>query len=247
MRSCYNTRLMKGAVLNFTRWGLLAVVALAGWVHYRGMLSWVVGQIGDSSGDMAYAWVIMIVSLFAVCVQCGELGKAAGLPSWRGFGWACLFLALAWLGAWGGYNRVSQVSAIGLIWAVPYAFWGRGIGRLMLFPAWFLLFTVPLAIDDVVFCLRMFSADAVAAVLNEMGLTVVRFDTALLSFMPGVEFLRMDVSPFGDVRLLVTAAEGGTVLFSPDVEVARTVAGLHSVVHPLGTMAEAGVVVRSSS
>ncbi|MCL1921230.1 MAG: hypothetical protein FWG50_09175 [Kiritimatiellaeota bacterium] len=57
--------------------------------------------------------------------------RAAGSPSLRGFGWVLLFLAVAWFGASGGHERVRLVSLIGLLWPVPYALRGKGVGRLL--------------------------------------------------------------------------------------------------------------------
>ena len=206
------------------------------------MLSWVAGQIRDPAVEMSHARVIPFTCVFAVFLGWwrGEIRKAAGLPSWRGFGWACLFLALAWIGAWGGYNRVSQVSAIGLIWSVPYAFWGRGVGRVMLFPAWILLFTVPLALDGFILHLRAFSADAAAAALNGFGIKVVRLGTVLLSFMPGVEPIGVIADQHNFPCALITVTGSGIVLFAPD----EFVAGIDSrnVVRSLAGMAEAGLL-----
>ena len=190
-------------VLNFARWVLLAAVALAGWFHYRGALASVMLLLRDLAADnMAHVWLIPLISVVVVCLRRREFRDAAGLPSWRGFGWVLGFLALAYLGASGGHGRVSQISMIGLIWSVPYALWGRGIGSLMLFPAWVLLFTVPVALDDVILLLRKLAAAASVDVLSGLGMPVSRSGTDIIVKTPGSKFTLDVADPCSGIRVV---------------------------------------------
>jgi len=193
---------MKGTTLNFTRWVLLAVIALSGWFHYRGMLSSVVAHIQAPDEEMTHALVAPLISLSAIMLRCRKFRKEAGLPSWRGFGWVVFFLVVAWVGAGGGYGRVSQVSMIGLIWSIPYAFWGRGVGRLMLFPVWFLLFTVPVSLDGLIVHLRIIAAVGAVGILNGFGMEIVREGTLIFSQVEGAEFYLDVADPCSGIRSL---------------------------------------------
>ena len=53
---------MKGTGLIFIRWVLLAVIVLAGWVHYRGVLSSVVVHIQKPDGETAHILIAPFVS-----------------------------------------------------------------------------------------------------------------------------------------------------------------------------------------
>ena len=175
---------MCGKGMALARWALLAAAVLLGGLHYRGMLASVVTHVLNPEEEMLYALLAPAVSLLTMVGQRKRFRRAAGLPSRRGFGWVLAFLALAWLGARGGYERVSQVSMIGLIWSVPFALWGKGVGKLMLFPAWFLLFTVPVAspaFDAFKLSLRTFDSEAAACILAGFGAKVSCEETVIWS------------------------------------------------------------------
>ena len=195
---------MRNTYLTPLRWFLLAVLTLLGWFHYRTMLSYTIVFIQAPIEDMSHAWVIPVVSIGAIWLQRDEFRKAAGLPSWRGLGWACLFLVVAWFGAKGGQARIEQVSMIGLIWSIPYALWGRDIGRLMLFPAGFLLFTVPISsyLDFFTVHLRMLSSGMATAILNGFGAEIERMGTSVRSYAPGHEFSVDVADPCSGIRSL---------------------------------------------
>ena len=58
----------------------------------------------------------------------------------------------------------------------------------MLFPAWFLLFTIPVALGDVILHLRMLAAVGAVGILNGFGMEIVREGTFLFSQVEGAEF-----------------------------------------------------------
>ena len=191
--------------LDWTRWGVVCVLLAMGWLHYEGMIRYTIGMIKDPIEDLGHAWIIPVVSLYALYYQRGEFRRLAGMPSWRGLGWVLLFLAVAWFGARGGQARIAQISMIGLIWSVPYAFWGREVGRLMLFPAWFLLFTVPFSsfLDVFTVYLRMRSSEMATGILNGLGMDIERSGTAIFSKTSGAEFSVDVADPCSGIRSLV--------------------------------------------
>ena len=176
--------------LMMMKWILLVFFAVLGWFHYRGMFASVVGHIGNSLEYMGHVFAVPIFSLWSVVWRRGEFRKAAGAWSYRGCGWVCLFLMVAWVADGCGYERVNQISLIGLLWSVPYALWGREVGRLMLFPAWVFLFTVPLTLvlDGFIGFLRTFAAATAVGILNGFGMEIMREGTLVGALTPGKEF-----------------------------------------------------------
>ncbi len=190
--------------LDRVRWIALAVIIVAACFHYRFMFRHLMILFGDALEDMSHGYVVPFVSLWALWRQRQALRPAAMQPSWAGAAWVTLILAAAWLGHRGGQSRIELVSFIGLVWALPYAFWGREVERLMRFPAAFLLFMVPIStfVDFITMYLRMASVVMATGVLNGFGLAVERSGTALYSQVPGGTF-NVDVAePCSGIRSL---------------------------------------------
>lgn len=190
--------------LDLTRWLVLALLIVFGWFNYRDMISYTLMMFAAPIEDMSHGWVVPFVSLYVMWMQRKAFRAAAGLPAWSGAAWVCLFMTVAWFGGRGGQARLEQVSLIGLIWAVPYALWGSGVARLMLFPAAFLLFTVPVSsfLDFFTIHLRILASSLATGILNGFGLNVERSGTALFSRAAGAEF-NVDVAdPCSGIRSL---------------------------------------------
>jgi exosortase len=114
------------------------------------------------------------------------------------------FLTLCWFGSRGQQERLEQLSLIGLCWSVPYALWGRQVGRLLRLPAAYLLFIIPLAsyLDFFTIHLRILASTLSVALLNGFGLHVIQSGTALISRLAGAEF-NVDVAdPCSGIRSL---------------------------------------------
>lgn len=187
-----------------TRWLALAVIAFAAVFNYQNMFRYTAYLFNHPLEDMSHGWVVPFVSLFVLWRERRDLRAATGRPSWMGAACVAFFLAVAWLGGRGEQSRIEQVSLIGLVWAIPYAFWGRGVERLMRFPAAYLIFTVPLssAVDFFTVRLRMAAVSMATGVLNGLGMAVERSGTALFSHAPGGTF-NVDVAdPCSGIRSL---------------------------------------------
>ncbi|MCL2105061.1 MAG: exosortase/archaeosortase family protein [Kiritimatiellaeota bacterium] len=196
---------LREKVLNVSRWMVLAVFLVAGCFLYRGMLTWLIGRVTDPAEDMPLVWLSLSFFLFAVWTQRGNIRNVAGTPSWRGAGWICCFLAMAWFGMrGGGHMCLQQVSLIGLIWAVPYALWGKGVGQIILFPAWFLLFTVPVSssLEGFILSLRTFAAWATTGILSGFGQDIGHSGTTIFSKTPGHEIRMIVADPCSGIRAI---------------------------------------------
>ncbi len=190
--------------LNRVRWLALAVMAVVAGFNYRYMISFTMVMFASPLEDMSHGWMVPFVSLYVLWRQRKAIREAAASPCWGGAFWVALFLAVAWFGGRGGQSRLEQVSFIGLCWAVPYAFWGRGLERLLRFPAAYLAFTIPVSsfIDFFTIHLRIFSSSLATSLLNGVGVAVERSGTALFSRVPGATF-NVDVAdPCSGIRSL---------------------------------------------
>ena len=190
--------------LDLFRWLALAVLAVAAGFNYRYMFDFTMVMFASPLEDMSHGWLVPFVSLYVLWTQRQAIRAAAGEPDWRGAAWVLLFLTVAWFGGRGGQSRLEQISFIGLVWAVPYAFWGRGVERSLRFPAAYLAFTIPVSsfIDFFTIHLRILSSSLATGLLNGVGVAVERSGTALFSRVPGAEF-NVDVAdPCSGIRSL---------------------------------------------
>lgn len=189
---------------DYVRWTLFFVLIVFAWFNYYDMFQYSIYMFNKPDEDMSHGWVVPFFSAYAIWRVRKQFVIVAGAPSGRGLFWVGVSLALAWIGGRGGQLRIDQLSFIGLVWSVPYAFWGKGVARLMLFPAGYLLFTVPLtnAMDFFTIYLRLFSSGTATAILNGFGMAIERSGTALFSKVPGREF-NVDVAdPCSGIRSL---------------------------------------------
>ena len=195
---------MDGKRLNWTRGAVVALLIVLGWINYRYMILYTMHMFSDPLEDMSHGWLVPFVSVYVIWRQRKAFRLAAGLPSWRGFLYVCLSMALCWLGSRGEQSRIEQVSLIGLLWSVSYALWGKEVARLMLFPAGFLVFTIPVSsfTDFFTIHLRILSSSIATGILNGFGLNIERSGTALFSRAAGAGF-NVDVAdPCSGIRSL---------------------------------------------
>ena len=204
------------------KWLVVGILAVAAFVNYRAMFEYTMVMFSSPIEDMSHGWVVPFFSVYVVWRQRDQWKAVAGGVSWMGVFFTAFALVLAFFGARGGQSRMEQLSFILMVWSVPYALWGRGVARLMAFPAAFLLFTIPVSsfLDVFTIHLRMFSTTLATALLNGVGIAVERSGTALFSRVPGAEF-NVDVAdPCSGIRsmfamMALTAAFAYFFLRSP--------------------------------
>jgi len=169
---------------------LFALLLPLFWLMYRTMLVHVMQMFNEPLESMSHGWLIPFVSLYALWLQRRELQRTASTPSWTGGIFVLLALGVFWLGSRGGQSRIEQVSLIGLLWAVPFAFWGGGVARRLIFPVGFLVFTIPITslLDIFTVTLRLLSTSVVCVLMNGIGYEIQRMGNTLFSRMPGAEF-----------------------------------------------------------
>lgn len=135
---------------------------------------------GEPREDMAHGWFVPLFSLAILWMRRREIAQGAGAPSLCGLVSLLIGLFLFAVGTLGDQVRITHIAAIWSLWSIAYALWGRRLAREVLFPAAFLLFTVPMSfLDAVTVKLRMAIAVAASVLLNGFGLPVSRSGTGL--------------------------------------------------------------------
>ena len=186
------------------RLGAFAVTVVCMLVGFVGMYSLLRAVFSDPYEDMSHGWLVPIFSLYVLWTQRQELKKAVGAPSVWGF-LACLpCIGVALIGSRGMQVRFEQLGFIGLCMALPWAFYGRRVAKCCVFPALFLLFTVPMTsyLDAVTIHLRLFASGTAFVMLRGFGVDVVQVGTAIVS--QGTRPFSIDVAePCSGLRSLV--------------------------------------------
>ena len=129
--------------------------------------------------DMSFGWYVPLFSLYVVWTERAKIRASLGAPSWTGLLVALPFLALGFLGVRGIQLRFEIVAFVGLLIAVPWAFFGKETAKAVLFPALFLLFCIPLAtfLDVVTVHLRLLASSTAFAVARGLGADIVQQGT----------------------------------------------------------------------
>lgn len=171
--------------LSSPRGGLFLATVVLLLFGFAGMFQRIMQLFAAPDEDLSYGGFVPVFSLFVLWTRRRELVAAAtaGAPSWGGLA-ACLpCFVLAVLGTRGLQVRFEQLGFIGLCITVPWAFFGRAVAKICVFPALYLLFTIPLAtfLDVVTIHLRLLACSTALAVLNGIGVEVVQQGTAILS------------------------------------------------------------------
>lgn len=157
----------------------------------------------DPLEDMSFGWLVPVFALYVLWTSRRELKESVGRPSVLGL-LACLpCVAVALLGTRGLQVRLEQVGFVGLCIALPWAFFGWRTAKQCVFPAAFLLFTVPLAtfLDAVTIHLRLLASGTAFAVLKGFGVEAVQKGTAIIA--QGAHAFNIDVAePCSGLRSL---------------------------------------------
>lgn len=186
------------------RLGAFVATVVCMLVGFAGMYNHLRAVFSDPLEDMSHGWLVPIFSLYVLWTQREKLKKVAGAPSIWGF-LACLpCIGVALIGSRGVQVRLEQVGFIGLCMAVPWAFYGWHVAKGCVFPALFLLFSVPLAsnLDIVTVHLRLFASGTAFVMLRGFGVDVMQVGTAIVS--QGAHPFSIDVAePCSGLRSLV--------------------------------------------
>jgi len=142
-----------------------------------------VGRWSDATfniGEYSHGWLIPLVSLFALWKKRNELLAAPKTVVWPAVWMVAFGLLLHWVGARVQQPRVSLMSLVILLWAIPFFLYGRQVAKLLVFPCFYLVFCIPLNFFDTFsFDLRILSTVVSTSLLNGLGIEVARSGSAI--------------------------------------------------------------------
>lgn len=158
---------------------MAVVLAALGWGFQAMLLHHAPDMFRAEIEDMSFGWYVPLFSLYVLWTERAKVRATLGAPSWGGIVFALPFLALGFLGVRGVQLRFEIVAFVGLLIAVPWAFFGRATAKAVLFPALFLLFCIPLAtfLDVVTVHLRLLASSTAFAVARGLGADIVQQGT----------------------------------------------------------------------
>jgi exosortase len=144
---------------------------------------WMIMRWSDSTfavGEYSHGWIIPIVSCWALWLRWNEVVKIPKAPCWPALALVAAGVVLHWIGARAQQPRLSLGAFIIILWAVPCFLYGRGVGRILLFPCGYLIFCIPLNFfDSFSFQLRILATAISTGVLNGAGIEVIRSGSAI--------------------------------------------------------------------
>lgn len=157
---------------------LFGVAGLASAFLFAGTCVQSAAYCWSAVDDLSHGWLVMAVSAWAAWQARGRMVAEARSPDWRGVPLLLASLAAFWLGAYGNQIRLSQIGLVGSLIALPFACWGAGVARQMLFPALNLLLIMPMGfVESHLAPLRSVSAWLAAGLLNGIQIHAVRTGT----------------------------------------------------------------------
>ncbi len=152
----------------------------------RSLFLWIGSQWIAEGSDFSHGWLMPLISLGVVWWKRKDLAKAVTQPDYIGLLVLLSSIALHWAALRAQQPRVSLVALVGILWSVPFFLYGRGVAKLLAFPAGYLLlcftsyllvaFTMPL---------RLMSCGIASGLLNGLGIHAIRHGTAIFTNIAG--------------------------------------------------------------
>ena len=144
---------------------------------------WMIIRWSDSTfsmGDYSHGWLIPLVSGWALWMKRNEIKGVSKDVFWPAAVFVVFGLLTHWIGARAQQPRLSLGAFIILLWAIPCFLYGRGVGRLLLFPCGYLIFCIPMNFfDSFSFQLRILATAISTGLLNGAGIEVVRSGSSI--------------------------------------------------------------------
>ena len=172
-------------------------------MYGRSAIIWMVDRWIDPQGEFSHGWLIPLASLWFLWRRRKAIGEAPKSASRLGLTLVVLALLTHWLGAKAQQVRLSLFALIGLMWGVPFYFYGWQVARQLIFPLSYLIFCVPLNfLDSLTFPLRILVTITATGILNGLGIAVQRSGSAIYRAVEGG--FELDVAdPCSGLRSLI--------------------------------------------
>ncbi|HEY5653537.1 MAG TPA: exosortase/archaeosortase family protein [Pontiella sp.] len=154
-------------------------------VNSNSAFVWMIARWGDKisfGADYSHGYIIPFFSLYVVWVKRRLFFEASKRVSNWGLMVIVGSLAIHWLGVKMQQPRLSLISLIGLIWGIPFYFWGWQVAKLLIFPCSYLIYCVPLNfLNAVSGVLQRLATIMGFATLEAMGIECQRVGSQLIS------------------------------------------------------------------
>ncbi len=148
----------------------------------RSALGWMLSMWDYMGADFSHGPLIPLVSLFVVWLKRNEIADAAKHTSTLGLFLVVTALMMHWVGLQAQQTRLSLMALILLIWAIPFYIYGWRVAKILIFPAAYLIFCIPMTfIDGLTFPLRMIAATSSVVFLNGLGIETQQVGSAIIS------------------------------------------------------------------
>jgi exosortase len=145
-------------------------------------IAWMVRQWQMPGGQMSHGWLVPLLSGFVVWRRRQALAAAPREAAGRGLVLLGACSLAYWVGVRAEHPQVVLFSGIGFAWGIPLVLCGWPWARLLLFPAAYLVFCIPLpTLQDLTVPLRLLASAASAGLLNGLGIPAVRRGTVIQS------------------------------------------------------------------
>lgn len=169
----------------------LAIFAVIGNTHEtasygNSVLAWLVRQWRIPGSQAGHGALVVLISAWLIWQSRHRLRRAASSPCWPALIAILLGYVMTWVGMRTQQPRLGVLALILLSAAVPAALYGRKVGGLLLFPTSYLVWAVPMGfLVNATLPLRLIASTASTALLNGIGISVVRNGTSIMSTTPG--------------------------------------------------------------
>ncbi|MDP6630904.1 MAG: exosortase/archaeosortase family protein [Kiritimatiellia bacterium] len=162
-------------------------------VASRSVFRWMVARWNDTVSygvDYSVGWFIPVISLGVLFRRREDIVRERGGVNFWGLPIILVALLMHWAAARAQQPRVSLMSLIAILWALPLVFGGWKVARHFIFPVGYLMFCIPWNfLDALTFPMRLFSSALSAGLLNGIGIGVVRSGTIIHSLSSeGLDF-----------------------------------------------------------
>ncbi|MGQ9661460.1 MAG: exosortase/archaeosortase family protein [Kiritimatiellia bacterium] len=152
----------------------------------RSAILWMVRRWSGSGGDLSHAWVIPLISGYVIWRKRRKLATAPRSIHYGGLAVIAVALFLHWAGVRSQLTRLSLLSLLALLWAIPLYLCGPAVARHLLFPCAYLLYCIPFSfLDSITLPLRLVSSAVSSFLLNGLGIPTLRSGTALYAATAG--------------------------------------------------------------
>jgi exosortase len=198
MKSARSNPGLEPAVRSVDPLAVVLLLLIAGWLvalfHWYGntadirlfspsVFRWMVMRWSDSTfatGEYSHGWLIPLVSGWALVLKRKDLVRVPKETFWPASALLAFGLMLHWIGARAQQPRLSLGAFVVILWSIPCFFYGRGVGRLLLFPCGYLVFCIPLNFfDSFSFQLRILATAISTGMLNGFGIAVARSGSSI--------------------------------------------------------------------